>query len=189
MSQLLTIIWLKWKLLRNSLRSSKAVVNQVASVLGMLIALLLALLVAVGLGFGAYAFTKPGLADAFQRGASRGLQTPFSAEVFLFSVLTFVYLMWATIPLTLGSTKQFDAGKLLMYPISLKKLFAIDFLSEVTTLQSVFALPAILALCIGAGIGSGNLLATLIAFLPVVLFGIALSKCLSTMIGTLVRRK
>jgi len=39
MSQLLTLIWLKWRLLRNSLRSSKAVVNRVASILGMLIAL------------------------------------------------------------------------------------------------------------------------------------------------------
>jgi hypothetical protein len=41
MAQLLTLIWLKWRLLRNSLRSSKAVVNKVASVLGMLLAFLL----------------------------------------------------------------------------------------------------------------------------------------------------
>ena len=39
MSQLLTLIWLKWRLLRNSLRSSKAVVNKAASLLGMLVAL------------------------------------------------------------------------------------------------------------------------------------------------------
>ena len=54
MSQLLTLIWLKWRLLRNSLRSSKAVVNKIASVLGMLVALALSLAVALGLGVAAY---------------------------------------------------------------------------------------------------------------------------------------
>ena len=53
MSQLLTLIWLKWRLLRNSLRSSKAVVNKIASILGMLVALVLSLGVALGLGVAA----------------------------------------------------------------------------------------------------------------------------------------
>ncbi len=65
--------------------------------------------------------------------------------------------MWATVPLSIGGSKQFDAGKLLMYPITLRKLFAVDFISEFTTLHSVFAVPAVLAMCIGAGLGSGNL--------------------------------
>ena len=49
--------------------------------------------------------------------------------------------MWATVPLSIGGSKQFDAGKLLMYPITLRKLFAVDFVSELTTLHSVFAVP------------------------------------------------
>ena len=50
MSQLLTLIWLKWRLVRNSLRSSKAVVNKIASLLGMLVTLGFSLGVAVVLG-------------------------------------------------------------------------------------------------------------------------------------------
>ncbi len=190
MSQLLTLIWLKWRLLRNSLRSSKAVVNKIASILGMLIALVLSLLLALGLGVAAYALSRPNaLSNALRHSASRDLAATASAEFIFFSILSFVYLMWATVPLSIGGTKQFDAGRLLMYPITLRKLFAVDFISELTTLHSVFAVPAVLALCIGAGLGSGHLSTTLIVAIPAILFGVALSKWLSTTIGSLVRRK
>src|SRR6185503_3304616 len=96
---------------------------------------------------------------------------------------------WATVPLSIGGSKQFDAGKLLMYPITLRKLFAVDFVSELTTLHSVFAIPAILAISIGAGLGSGHLAIALIGAVPATLFGVALSKWLSTTIGTLLQRK
>jgi hypothetical protein len=97
--------------------------------------------------------------------------------------------MWATIPLSIGSSRQFDAGKLLLYPITLRKLFAIDFVSEVANIQSVFAIPAIIAISVGAGLGSGELVATLLAAIPITLFGIALSKWLSTTIGSVFRHK
>ncbi len=97
--------------------------------------------------------------------------------------------MWATVPLSLGGSKQFDAGKLLMYPITLRKLFAVDFVSELTTLHSVFLVPAVIAMCIGAGLGTGNLATSLIAAVPAVLFGVALSKWVSTTIGSMLRRK
>lgn len=61
MSQLSTLIWLKLTLFRNSVRSSKAVVNRIATVLAMLAALTLALLIALGLGVAAYALTSPPL--------------------------------------------------------------------------------------------------------------------------------
>ncbi|HEX7295294.1 MAG TPA: hypothetical protein VF251_06040 [Pyrinomonadaceae bacterium] len=190
MSQLITIIWLKWRMLANSLRSKKAVANQLASILGMLAALLLALLVAAGLGLGAYALTKPSIVSMLQRPSRRGSTGEnFSTEFVFFSIYAFLYLMWATIPLSIGSNRQFDAGNLLLYPISLRKLFAIDFVSEVANIQSVFALPAIAAISIGAGLGSGELLATLLAAIPIALFGIALSKWLSTTIGSIFRRK
>ena len=190
MSQLLTLIWLKWRLLRNSLRSSKAVVNKAASLLGTLLALALSLLVAVVLGFTAYALTRPEvLGDALRRAQTHDLPEAASVEFIFFSIFGIVYLMWATVPLSIGGSKQFDAGKLLMYPITLRKLFAVDLVSELTTLHSVFAVPAVLALCIGAGLGSGNLATTLIIAFPAILFGIALSKWLSTVIGSLVRRK
>jgi hypothetical protein len=190
MSQLLTIVWLKWRMVRNSLRSRKAVANQLATILGMLAALLLALLVAGGLGIAAYALTKPSIAAMLQRPSRRGSpREPFSTEFIFFSIYAFLYLMWATIPLSIGSSRQFDAGKLLLYPITLRKLFAIDFVSEVANIQSVFAIPAIIAISIGAGLGSGELGATLLGAVPISLFGIALSKWLSTTIGSLFRRK
>lgn len=190
MSQFLTLIWLKWKLLRNSLRSRKAVVNQVASVLGVLVTLTIALAVAIGLGFAAYFTAKPGvMSEAFRRGASREGFGSMTAELVFFSIFSFLYLMWATVPLSIGSSKQFDAGRMLIYPISLSKLFAIDFISEITTLASMFAIPAILATCIGAGLGTGQLVPALVVSVPAILFGIALSKWLSTIIGSLVRRK
>ena len=189
MSQLITIIWLKWRMLRNSLRSKKAVANQVASIVGMLAALLLALLVATGLGLAAYALTKPSIASMLQASRRRSQQDSFSSEFIFFSIYAFLYLMWATIPLSIGSSRQFDAGNLLLYPISLRKLFAIDFVSEVANIQSVFAIPAIAAVSIGAALGSGEFVATLLAAIPISLFGIALSKWLSTTIGSVFRRK
>lgn len=190
MSQLLTLIWLKWRLLRNSLRSSKAVVNKVASLLGMIVALMFSLALALVLGIGAYVISRPGtLSSIMSRSSAREMSVAATAEFIYFSIFGFLYLMWGTLPLSLGGGKQFDAGKLLLYPITLRKLFAVDFVSELTTLHSVIAVPAILAIAIGAGLGTGNLAATLLAAVPIALFGVALSKWLSTIMGSLLRRK
>lgn len=190
MSQLLTLIWLKWRLLRNSLRSSKAVVNKVASILGMLMALGFSVVIALVLGVVAYVISKPGtLSSILSRSATREVPIAATTEFIFFSIFGFMYLMWATLPLSIGGSKQFDAGKLLLYPITLRKLFAVDFISELTTLHSVVAIPAIIAIAIGAGLGTGNLPATLIAAVPIAFFGVALSKWLSTIMGSLMRRK
>jgi hypothetical protein len=175
--------------LRNSLRSSKAVVNKLATVLGMLAALAFSLIVAVGLGAAAYALTNPEIMGEVLRRSRGEIPLGATTEFIFFSMLAFLYLMWATVPLSIGGSKQFDAGKLLMYPITLRKLFAVDFVSELTTLHSVFAVPAMLAISIGAGLGSGNLAVALIGAVPATLFGVALSKWLSTTIGSLLQRK
>ena len=189
MSQLGTLIWLKWRLLRNSLRSSKAVVNKLATVLGMLAALAFSLIVAVGLGAASYALTNPEIMGEVLKRSKGQIPIAATTEFIFFSMLGFLYLMWATVPLSIGGSKQFDAGKLLMYPITLRKLFAVDFVSEFTTLHSVFAVPAMLAISIGAGVGSGNLAVAVIGAVPATLFGVALSKWLSTTIGSLLQRK
>jgi len=156
----------------------------------MLLAFSFAVIFALVLGFIAYSLAQPeGLGSALQRTTARELPAGASTEFIFFSIFGIIYLMWATVPLSVGGGKQFDAGKLLMYPITLRKLFAVDFVSEFTTLHSVFLVPAVLALCIGSGLGSGNLLTSLIAFVPGVLFGVALSKWLSTIIGSVLRRK
>src|SRR6185503_6217466 len=176
MSQLLTLIWLKWRLLRNSLRSSKVVVNKIASILGMLLAFSFAVIFALVLGFIAYSLAQPeGLGSALQRTTARELPAGASTEFIFFSIFGIIYLMWATVPLSVGGGKQFDAGKLLMYPITLRKLFAVDFVSEFTTLHSVFLVPAVLAMCIRSGLCSRYLLTPLTAFVPAVIFAVALS--------------
>src|SRR5689334_13023077 len=189
MSQLLTLVWLKWRLLRNSLRSSKAVINNVASVLGMLLVLAFSLALAFGLGVVSYFISQPENLAHMLRGSPEEITTATTAEFIFFSIFGFMYLMWGTLPLSLGGGKQFDAGKMLLYPITLRKLFAVDFLSEFTTLHSVIAVPAIFAVAIGSGLATGNLTAALIAAVPIALFGVALSKWLTTIMGSLLRRK
>lgn len=176
--------------MRNSLRSSKAVVNKIASVLGMLLAFVFSVIVAVVIGLVSYVISQPDMLGEFLRRSSReDIPIAATAEFVFFTIFGFVYLMWATLPLSIGGGKQFDAGKLLMYPITLSKLFAVDFLSELTTLHSVIAIPAILAVAIGAGLGTGNLGIALLAAVPVTLFGVALSKWLATIMGSLLRRR
>lgn len=190
MRQLATLIWLKWTLFRNSLRSAKAVVNRIATILAMLAALALALLIALGLGVAAYVLTSPevGLQNLQPKTRAGDPIIP-SAEFIFFSIFALLYLLWATLPLSIGSSRQFDPGNLLLYPISLRKLFAVDFVSEIASLQSVFAIPAIIAVGVGAGLAQGKIVGgTLIAMVAVV-FGVALSKWISISVGSLIRKK
>jgi len=190
MRQLSTLLWLKWTLFRNSLRSSKAVVNRIATVMGILAALTLALIVAGALGVAAYALTSPeiGFQSYRARSADRAAGIP-SAEFIFFSIFTFCYMFWAILPLSLGSNRQFDPGNLLLYPISLRKLFAIDLISEVTSLQAIFAIPALLAIGVGVGLGTGKLAGAMLIALLAIMFGIVLSKWVSTSLGSLLRKK
>jgi uncharacterized membrane protein len=156
----------------------------------MLIALALALLIALGLGVAAYALTSPevGLQN-FQPRTRSGDRVIPSAEFIFFSIFALLYLLWATLPLSIGSSRQFDPGNLLLYPISLRKLFVLDFVSEIASLQSVFAVPTIIAIGIGAGLAQRKLAAGVLMALVAVLFGLALSKWISTSIGSLIRKK
>ncbi|HEY0406692.1 MAG TPA: hypothetical protein VGC89_13255 [Pyrinomonadaceae bacterium] len=188
MGQFRALIWLKWTLFRNTMRSRKAVVSSLASALGTLAALVLALLIAVVLGIAAYGLT----ALESGRNANRALlmaQTVQSGMLFIFMVLAFVYMMWAIIPLGLSGGNRFDAGRLLLYPVSLRKLFAIDWISELTSLGSIFAIPVIMAVALGAGVGRGQLTYGLLAGLCAVLFGLSLSKWLSTSLGALMQKR
>jgi hypothetical protein len=191
MSQLQTLLWLKWSLFRNSLRSKRAVVSSVSSVLAMLMALAIALSIAFGLGIAAYFLTLPnsGLEAAMQTQRAHGAPSLPSTEFIFFSILGLCYLIWSTLPLSIGSNRQFDPGNLLLYPISLGKLFAVDFVSEVASLQSIFAIPAILAIGIGSGLASGHLAAGVLISLVAAVFGIALSKWISSSVGSLIRKR
>ena len=188
MRQLATLIWLKWLLFRNSFRTSKAVVNRVAGALGMLAAVGLALLIALGLGAAAYALSSPEVTASLSE-STRGRSELPPVEFIFFSILTLCYVLWATLPLSIGSSRQFDPGNLLLYPISLRKLFAIDMASELASLQSIFAIPSIIAMGIGAGLAHNNVAGGVFVALAAAIFGIALSKWISISLGSVLRRK
>jgi hypothetical protein len=159
----------------------------------MLAALAFALLMAMGLGIAAYALTSPDLIpgglDALQAKTSSRSRAIPSAEFIFFSIFAMSYLLWATLPLSIGSSRQFDPGNLLLYPISLRKLFAVDLVSEIASLQSVFAVPAIIAIGVGAGLARGELARGLFISIVAAAFGVSLSKWVSTSIGSLIRKK
>ena len=185
MSQLLALAWLKWALFRNSMCSKRAVAGSVASTLGMLIALAFSLLVAAGLGMGAYFFAAhapEGVADAskLQDGAGYFL---------LFFVLTVAYMMWALTPLALGGGDRFGPTRMLLYPVSLAKLFAIDFVTDLTSLTAVFVVPSMFAVGVGVGLARGRLASCLLVSLCAVAFGLSLSKLLSVGIGALMKSR
>src|SRR5918912_3747474 len=179
MDQFAALIWLKWTLFRNAMRSRKAMLSRIASILGTVIALAFALVVALALGFAVYKVLTPDLnaqmlaqvpADSpLAEEARRIIQSGF---LLLFIALSLLYLMWATVPLSLGGGSQFTPGRLLLYPVSLRKLFAIDFLSEFTSIASIFAVPVILAVAVGAGLGLRNLAAALLVALLALCCGI-----------------
>ncbi|HKZ01354.1 MAG TPA: hypothetical protein VJ180_03900 [Pyrinomonadaceae bacterium] len=191
MNQLRTLIWLKWTLFRNALRSKKATVNQAASIIGTLAALLFSLVIAIGLGIAAYVITsEAGAAHLEQvRVASKGAAEIPPPSFILFMIFSFIYMLWATLPLSIGGGSQFDPGRLLMYPISLRKLFAVDLASELTSLSSIFAVPSILAIAAGAGLAMDSLVRALVAATLAIFLGLALAKWLATSIGALIRKR
>jgi hypothetical protein len=184
MSQLFALVWLKWRLVRNSLRSRRAVAGRLAAVVGVLAGLGLSLAAAVGVGAGAYFLS----AHAAERGGlgAREMNAGFAVLLFVF---TLVFLMWALMPLALGGGSRFEPSRMLLYPVSLGRLFAFDFLSDLTSLTSVFVLPSLIALCVGVGLGRGNLLAGLAVAFAAAAFGLSFSKLLSVGVGALMRAR
>ncbi|HEV2801079.1 MAG TPA: hypothetical protein VGW12_11310 [Pyrinomonadaceae bacterium] len=187
-AQLGALVWLKWRLFVNAMRSKRGAANRAATVLGTLFALALSLMIATGLGAGAY-FVLRNRSGA--RAARIALDPTTGASVealfLLFAMASMIYLVWATAPLSFGGGSGFDPGRLLLYPISLRKLFALDLLSELTSLASIFAAPAIFALALGAGLARGHLGGALLVGLCATLFGMALAKLLSTCLNTLMQ--
>ena len=182
MSQLFALVWLKWTLFRNSMRSRKAAVGRAAATLGSAAGLALALLVAAGLGVASYFLTSP-------EGGPHQAQAAREGFLFLFFILTTAFLMWALMPLALGGGGRFEPSRMLLYPVSLGKLFAFDFVSDLTSIVAVFAVPATLALGLGAGLSNGSVAAGLLVSACAVGFGMSFSKLLAVGVGALMRTK
>ena len=183
MSQLFALIWLKWTLVRNSLRSRRAVAGRLAAALGVLAGLGLSLAAAVGVGAGAYFLSS----HAGRGGVgSRELSAGFAVLLLIFTI---IFLMWALMPLALGGGSRFEPSRMLLYPVSLGRLFAFDFLSDLTSLTSILVVPSLCALCVGVGLGRGSLFAGLAVASVAVAFGLSLSKLLSMGVGALIQAR
>ncbi|MDX6271881.1 MAG: type transport system permease protein [Acidobacteriota bacterium] len=189
-AQLGALVWLKWRLFVSAMRSKRGAANRAASALGTLFALTLSLLLAAGLGAGAY-FVVHNRSGVRASSYAPDMATGASVEALflLFGMVSMIYLVWATAPLSFGGGNDFDPGRLLLYPVSLRKLFALDLLSELTSLASIFAAPAIFALALGAGLAHGRVGGALVVALCATLFGMSLAKLLSTCLGTLMRTR
>ncbi|HEX8500428.1 MAG TPA: hypothetical protein VF659_07560 [Pyrinomonadaceae bacterium] len=184
MAQLFALVWLKWRLLRNSLRSRKAVAGRVAAALGLVAGLALSLAVALGVGAGAYF-----LSAQAARGGAVAARTVSAAYVVLLFVFTLAFVMWALMPVALGGGSRFEPSRMLLYPVSLGKLFAFDFLSDLTSLTTLFVMPSLLALGAGVGLGRGSLWAGLAVSCVAVAFGLSASKLVSLGVGALMRAR
>ncbi|MCA1565131.1 MAG: hypothetical protein LC803_05755 [Acidobacteria bacterium] len=193
-AQLGALAWLKWRLFINAMRSKRGAANRAASALGTLFALAFSLMLAAGLGAGAYFVVHNRSGGGGGGRASRfapDLATGASVEslFLLFGMASMIYLVWATAPLSFGGGNQFDPGRLLLYPVSLRKLFALDLLSELTSLASIFAAPAIFAISFGAGLAHGRVGGALVVAVCATLFGMSLAKLLSTCLDALMRAR
>lgn len=185
MSQLLALAWLKWALFKNSMRSKRVAAGSVASAVGMVIALAASLLAAIGVGVGAYL-----LASYAPAGGESASELRDGAGYFiLFFVLTVAYMMWALTPLALGGGDRFGPSRMLLYPVSLAKLFAVDFITDLTSLTAVFVVPSVFALGAGVGLARGRLASCMLVSLCAVAFGLSLSKLLSVGIGALMKSR
>ncbi|MDQ1557242.1 MAG: type transport system permease protein [Pyrinomonadaceae bacterium] len=189
-AQLDALVWLKWRLFVSAMRSKRGAANRAASALGTLFAITLSLLFAAGLGVAAYfiVYNRSGVrASSYAPDIATGASV--ESLFLLFGMVSMIYLVWATAPLSFGGGNDFDPGRLLLYPVSLRKLFALDMLSELTSLASIFAAPAIFALALGAGLAHGRIGGALVVALCATLFGMSLAKLLSTCLGTLMRMR
>lgn len=164
--------------------------NRIASVLGILVALTLSLLLAFGLGFVAYALTAPDFPfQTLQAPGSADTRELPSAEFIFFAIFSMTFLVWVTVPLTMGSSRQFDPGNLLLYPISLRKLFAVDVISEIASIPSIFAIPSILAMGVGAGLAQRRPIAGLVIGILAAFCGLVLAKWVSSSTASLFKKK
>ncbi|HEX8475147.1 MAG TPA: hypothetical protein VF666_14050 [Pyrinomonadaceae bacterium] len=183
MSQLGTLVWLKWRLFRNALRSRKAVASRAATAFGMLLGLAFALLMALTLGFVAYTYASPPRAGVDPQ---RALQ---EGTTFLFVVFLFLFMFWAVVPLGLGGGNQFDPGRLSLYPVSLVKLFLFDLVSDLANFSSILAAPVVLAMAFGVGLATRNVVLSLVLASLALAFGMAFAKFMATSMGALLRKR
>ena len=173
MDQLKALVWLKWTLFRISLRSRRVVASRMASMLVGMLAFSFSLLVAAGFGFSSSLLA--------------GNAKPQVQKIALFGMVSFTYLMWATFTFSLGRGETFDQERLLLYPISFRRLFMVDLLTDFFNHYTIMTAPSLLAIAIGTGLREQRMMMSLIAGACAVVFGVAFVKLISTGLSALMR--
>lgn len=138
-SQLRTIVWLRWRLIRNQW-SRGGTFNAVLTVVVVWFGFLIA--VAGGLGgvlAGAFALAK----------------APPTVMLLVWDLLVGAFLLFWMIGLIteLQRSETVDIGRMMHLPVSLKDIFIVNYVASHLTLSIILFLPAMLGLCLGLTLG------------------------------------
>src|SRR5881394_3534509 len=143
-SQMRTVLWLRWRLTWNQWSRRGGGLSAVLT----LLAVVTGCVIALGGGIAGTIAGAVGLSKASPH-----------VMLLVWDVIIFIFLfLWVIGVLAeIQRSETIDLGRLLHLPVSLKGVFAVNFLASHFTLSLVLFLPAALGLCAGL-IWSGGLL-------------------------------
>jgi len=135
-SQLLTVLWLRWRLTRNQWSRRGGTLSAVLTIF----AIVMALAIALGGGVGGALAGAIGLSKA-------------SPQIMLLvwdAVIGAFLFLWMIGVLTeIQRSETIDLGRLLHLPVSIKWIFLVNYLASHLTLSLIVFLPGALGLCAG----------------------------------------
>ncbi len=138
----LAIVWLRYKLAANRLRSATGIADVASGVLMALFLGLVALGLAAGLGAATYVAVR---ADNLPR-----LRVLFHVAFFLF------FFFGVLFPILRGLMERgLDFSRLLMFPLSHTRLYAVHLVSRIIASDHLFYYPALLAMCLAGALVPG----------------------------------
>ncbi|HZS10285.1 MAG TPA: hypothetical protein VFD58_35985 [Blastocatellia bacterium] len=148
MSQLLTLFWLRYVIFRNSVTGAKEIFSAVLRLIILLGYLLLSL------GAGVVLFVAMvAMPDTLGSFMANSMGTIFGMLVFL------TLITQAT-----GTSANFDPRRFILFPVSFKKLFALNLISALAEPVMITLLPSVAGILIGRGVALRHPLAGLTAF-------------------------
>jgi len=154
MSQLLTLLWLRYTVFKNTLRSRREMTRTAFNVIftgGYLVFSLLA-----GLGL----FLAVVLVADFRELAAKGAMPGLLGLLF--------YLIMFT--QTTGSSAHFDPRRFVLFPVRLGKLFLLNLISAPGELVMITILPSVAGLLLGLGVARQEPVAGAVAFLTALIW-------------------
>jgi ABC-2 type transport system permease protein len=163
--QIRTLLWLRWRLTVNQLRKGGILNGLLAALLGVVI-----LVLAVG---GA---VLGGLAGAWGVVKARPLDL---LVVYDLLVGVFLFLWMISIVTEIQRSETISIGRLLHLPVSLRGVFAVNYLASHLTLGIILIVPALLGLDVGLALRQGPVMLCLVPLVLAFVFMItAWTYCL-----------